>query len=228
MDGATAAMRDLAAAVEGSLLRPLARGEAMRSWRLEPARELLLWPHDDRGAPLADLPPGAMRWLESWRHRLERRTDARRTGRWWSLFRTDAAAHDLPRVVWADLGVAPRASLLPAGDTTIPLNSCYALRCAGEADALALTAILNSPPVVAWLAALAEPARGGYHRHLAWTLALLPLPAHWPRARRALAPLARRARAGDVPSDDELTAVVCWSHGLRPADVEPLLAWAAR
>ncbi|MHB1224213.1 MAG: Eco57I restriction-modification methylase domain-containing protein [Gemmatimonadaceae bacterium] len=228
MDGATAATRALAAAVEDSLLRPLARGEAMRPWRLEAARELLLWPHDDAGAPLADLPPGAMRWLESWKHRLERRTDAGRTRRWWSLFRTDAAAHDLPRVVWADLGIAPRASMLPAGDMTIPLNSCYALRCARELDALAITAILNSPPMIAWLAALAEPARGGYHRHLAWTVALLPLPSRWVRARDALAPLARRARAGDVVSDDELTSVVCWSHGLRPTEVAPLLAWAAR
>lgn len=226
--GATAAMRALAAAVEGPLLRPLARGETMRPWRLEPARELLLWPHDDAGAPLADLPPGAMRWLRPWKHRLERRTDARRTHRWWGLFRTDAAARDVPRVVWADLGTAPRASMLPAGDPTIPLNSCYALRCVCEIDALAITAILNSPPMIAWLAALAEPARGGYHRHLAWTLALLPFPARWERARDALAPLARRARADDTVSDGELTETVCWSHGLRPADVAPLLAWAAR
>ena len=44
------------------------------------------------------------------------------------------------------------------------------------------------PLVGAWLGILAEPARGGFHRYLGWTLALLPLPRDWPAAVRLLAP----------------------------------------
>ncbi len=226
--GATAAARALANGVEASLLRPLARGEMMRPWRLEQSSGLILWPYDAGGAPLAELPPGARRWLDPWRGRLERRADARHTRYWWSLFRTDAAAHDTPRVVWADLGLTPRASMLEAGDPTIPINSCYALRCTSEQDALALTTLLNSPLMIAWLAALAEPARGGYHRYMSWTLALMPLPTNWTRARDVLAPLARRARAGESVSAEELTDVTCWCHGIQATTVAPLLAWAGR
>lgn len=225
---ATAVASALAGAIESSLLRPLARGDVMRSWRLLPSSGLILWPYDDNGAVLKELPAGALRWLQPWRERLEHRTDARHTRQWWSLFRTDAAAHDVPRVVWADLGLAPRAAMLEAGDPTIPLNSCYALRCTSEVDALALTALLNSPPMIAWLAALAEPARGGYHRYMSWTLALMPLPTSWTRARDALAPLARRARAGELLSAEELTEVTCWCHGVNPSAIAPLLAWAER
>jgi len=226
--GATSAAQALAAAVEATLLRPLARGETMRPWQLQPSSGLILWPYDAQGAPLAELPPGALRWLERWRGRLDRRADARHGRPWWSLFRTESAAHDTPRVVWADLGLTPRAAMLEAGDPTIPINSCYVLRCTSDDDALALTALLNSPPMTAWLAALAEPARGGYHRFMSWTMALLPLPTRWMRARAALAPLARRARAGELVSDEELTDVTCWCHGILGSAVTPLLQWARR
>ena len=122
----------------------------------------------------------------------------------------------------------PVAAVLPAGEVMVPLNSCYVLPCDDPMDALALTTLLNSPLAAAWLNAVAEPARGGWHRYLAWTISLLPIPSDWPRARALLAPLAERALMGGTPSDAELLDAACAAYRLRPRDVAPLLAWCHR
>jgi hypothetical protein len=174
------------------------------------------------------LPPLAAKWLARWRRRLAARSDARAGKPWWTLFRTPAASAARARVVWADMGRAPRALLLPAGDRTVPLNSCYVVPCDDHDDALALTALLNSSLAAAWLHVLAEPARGGYHRYLGWTVALLPLPRDWPCARQLLAPLAQRALDGDVPDACELLETATRAYRLRARDVAPLIAWCGR
>ncbi|HJU66342.1 MAG TPA: DNA methyltransferase, partial [Gemmatimonadaceae bacterium] len=163
--------------IERRLLRPLLRGEGVRSWSAAASRERLVWTHTGSGSavPLEQLPPGAAHWLAPWRRTLQARADGARRHRWWSLFRTPAAATECARVVWADFGRAPRALVLPAGDPTVPLNSCYVVPCQTSEDAFTLAALLNSPLAAAWLSLLAEPARGGYHRYLAWTMSLLPL-----------------------------------------------------
>jgi hypothetical protein len=214
--------------VECELVRPLLRGERVVPWRLPPTSSAIVWTHGGDGAPLATLPPHAARWLAPWRGRLASRTDLRGTRRWWSLFRTEAADCRRTRVVWGDFGRVPRAAVIPAGDPTVPLNSCYALACESADDAFALAALLNSVVAAAWLGAIAEPARGGWHRYLAWTVSLLPVPHDWPRARALLAPVARRAAAGEPPSTQALLEQVCSSYRLKPADVAPLLAWSHR
>jgi hypothetical protein len=215
------------APVEESLVRPLIRGESVRQWSLEPsaAGERILWPHDDAGAPLRVLPPLARQWLTPWRSRLVARTDGRGRARWWSLFRTEAARGDLPRVVWADLGRVPRALVLPPHDASVPLNTCYAVRCPEPDDAFALAALINGPLAAAWTSIVAEPARGGFRRYLGWTMALLPLPTDWPRARSILAPLGARATRGDRPTPPILLAASLEAYGLAERDVAPLLAW---
>ena len=214
--------------VERRLLRPLLRGEAVRAWRAVPDDSALLWTHDATDSPLRPLPEGAASWLAPWRRQLESRADAQRTALWWTLFRTDAARSHRPRVVWSDIGKAPRALVLPPGDPTVPINSCYVARTQTLDDAYALTALLNSPVAAAWLAAIAEPARGGYRRFLGWTLARLPIPADWPRAAAILAPLAREARDGDIPDPATLTDAVIRAYRVRSVDVEPLLTWCLR
>jgi hypothetical protein len=97
--------------------------------------------------------------------------------------------------------------------------------CDDPADALALAALLNSPVAAAWLNAIAEPARGGWHRYLAWTVELLPLPRDWPRARALLAPIAERALLGEPPTAEELIITCCQAYRLRREDVAPLVAW---
>jgi hypothetical protein len=158
------------------------------------------------------------------------RADVRDARVWWSLIRTDGAATDTPRVVWADFGRRPRALVLGAGDCTLPLNTCYVARCTDSTDARTLAAILNSSIAAAWLSVLAEPARGGFRRYLGWTMARLPLPADWDRARRILAPLISRfeEREGlERLPPARLADAVLEAYRLRGGDIEPLLTWAA-
>ncbi|MFL5579214.1 MAG: Eco57I restriction-modification methylase domain-containing protein, partial [Gemmatimonadaceae bacterium] len=217
--------------VERGLLRPLVRGETLAPWRArptEPDHEMIVWTHGEDGAPLAELPPHAAAWLAPWRRRLARRADARGDAPWWTLFRVESARSDRARVVWADIGRSPRAAVLLPGDRTVVLNSCYVAPCASTEDALALAALLSGPVAAAWLDALAEPARGGYRRYLAWTMSLLPVPRDWRRARELLAPLGERASCGEPPTTIELTDAALEAYRLARRDVGPLLAWAGR
>ena len=157
--------------MERASLRPVLRGQDVLAWRAEASPRRLVWTHGRDERALRELPESTRAWLARWRPRLAARADARRAGRWWALFRTEAARHDVPRVVWADMGRAPRALVLDAGDDTVPLNSCYVARAPHEDDAHALAALLAGPLAAAWLALVAEPARGGWRRYLGWTMA---------------------------------------------------------
>lgn len=217
---------EAAGAIERALLRPVARGEHVRPWALatDAGTHAIVWTHAPHGAPRAVLPPLATAWMQHWRRRLEARTDGR-GGPWWALFRTDGARDDRPRVIWGDIGRAPRALVLPVGDRTVPLNTCYVVRAPSEEDAHALAALLNSGLVASWLCAVAEPARGGFRRFLGWTCARLPVPRDWDAARARLAPLGRAGAAGGPPDESTLTREVAAAYGVDPAAMAPLLAW---
>lgn len=215
--------------LESSMLRPLLRGERLRRWRADAGNEALIWTHDALDAPLQTLPTLTRKWLQRWRPMLSNRSDARRRTQWWSLFRTESARCAQPRVVWGDVGREPRAIVLDAGDASVPLNTCYVVRCRSVVDAYALCALLNSPLARAWLDTIAEPARGGYHRYLGWTIGLLPVPSNWKRARSVLAPLAERACVlQHPPSDAELLEATLAAYALDHDDVAPLVAWMSR
>lgn len=207
--------------IELAMLRPALRGDAVQPWRRPASRESIVWTHDELG-PLARVPDLARAWLRRSHGSLASRSDAARARRWWSLFRVDAARCDLPRVVWADFGRRPRALVLPANDPVVPLNTCYVLRVASEADAWALTAILNSHLAAAWLNAIAEPARGGYRRYLGWTVGQLPLPRDWSAVRDDLCAAAIRAADGRL-ADADLLQIVLGAYGMRAASVGDLL-----
>ncbi len=211
--------------VERSLVRPLLRGERLRPWRVPGGYESILWTHDATDTPLASLPPLAARWFQRWHRSLANRADARRRARWWSLFRTESARCDRPRVVWADVGREPRASVLDAGDRRVPLNTCYVARCREPRDAHALAALLNGPLARAWLAAIAEPARGGYRRYLGWTMSLLPIPSDWDRACDILAALGLAASLGALPSESDLLEAAIEAYDVERDDIAPLVAW---
>lgn len=213
--------------IERRLLRPLVRGEGLTPWRLPPngTGEWIVWTHDARGAPLRTLPPHAHAWLARWRPALSRRADARSRGPWWALFRTAGAASAYARVVWADVGRTPRALVLMPNDNAVALNSCYVLACRDTRDAHAVAALMNSPLLAAWLTLIAEPARGGYRRFLAWTVSLLPIPKDWPHARDILAPLAQRAHLGAELGDDELLDATLRAYRVPHSDITPLLEW---
>ena len=211
--------------IERGMLRPLIRGETLDKWTLTGPREYLVWPHDEHGRPRRDLPPLARRWLLHFHHQLSARSDLHGRFPWWSVFRTESASHEQPRVVWADFGLTPRATIIEAREPFVALNSCYVVSCATQSDAHALATLLNSSLAAAWLNSLAEPARGGYRRYLGWTLSLLPIPDGWNRARTLLAPLGARAMRGDIPTDDELLSSVLDAYQLSLTDVQPLLSW---
>lgn len=225
-DGESANIRsgDRTGTIERSLLRRAIKGEHVTPWRCPSAGARVIWTHGVDGRPLRSLPPAARQWLGHYRSRLEARSDGRSTERWWSLFRTEGAIADCPRVVWADVGKRPRAAVLQKGDAAVPLNSCYVVRCRDDREALTLAAILNSDIAAAWLNLFAEPARGGYHRYLGWTLALLPLPRDWSAACAALPDAAQQVVDGRLDGAGLLQAVLS-AYGVRLADVAPLLAW---
>ncbi len=216
---------DSAGVIERSMVRPLLRGERLRAWRADADDSRIIWTHGADGSPVERLPSGAAAWLTPWRRRLAARTDGHGRGPWWQLFRTDTARTDRPRVVWGDIGRAPRALVLPSGDPTILLNSCYAVMAPSDDDAHALAALLNAPPITAWLQLIAEPARGGYHRFLGWTVARLPIPRDWARAVARLAPIGRAAAEGEVPDPTTLSEVALSCFRLRPRDAAALLTW---
>jgi hypothetical protein len=189
-------------------------------WRRAHAAEHLIWTHDERGAPLARLPRRANEWIGRYYSQLAVRADAKGNGRWWSLFRTDAADARRPRVVWADFGRAPRALVVPESDPVVPLNTCYVVSCRDERTAWALCAILNSRVAAAWINAIAEPARGGYRRYLGWTVGLLPLPSDWDRAIELLG--AEKVALLDAFAHDEL---VLAAYDLGGHDASALIEW---
>jgi hypothetical protein len=90
---------------------------------------------------------------------------------------------------------------------------------------MALAALLNSPIADAWVGAVAEPARGGYRRHFAWTMARLPVPDDWARARDVLAPLGERGVRGDPAGASELVGAVLDAFRLRSRTMAPLVEW---
>jgi methylase of polypeptide subunit release factors len=211
--------------IEREMLRPLIRGETLEKWTVAGPREYLVWPHEEHDRPRRALPPLARRWLLPFHDTLSARSDLHGRFPWWSVFRTESASHAKPRVIWADFGLTPRATVVEAREPFIALNSCYAVGCETIDDAHALATLLNSSLAAAWLNSIAEPARGGYRRYLGWTLSLLPIPVDWNRARSMLSPLGERAMHGDVPADDEILGAVLGAYQLCLADVQPLLSW---
>ena len=224
--------RDLAFVVDGNgergrievaMLRPALRGDAVTEWQRPSSDQWIIWTHDERG-PMARLPDLTRAWLRRRYSELVGRVDAARSRRWWALFRVDAAETRTARVVWADFGKRPKALVLPEGDPCVPLNTCYVLPCRDVCDAWAVSALLNSPVAAAWLNALAEPARGGYRRYMAWTVAQLPAPHDWNRARTILAQAAADARNDASGADAILLDAVALSFGLRRRDLASLMA----
>jgi hypothetical protein len=211
--------------LDSTVVRPVLRGEGVRPWRQERGNECIVFPYSMNGRLLSSLSGPLRSWLQPWRGRLESRTDLRGNRAWWSLFRLEGAKSDRPRVVWSDLGRSLQALVLDAGDRTVPLNTCYVLPTRDLTDALALAAFLNSPVIDAWVGAVAEPARGNYRRHFAWTMARLPVPDDWARAREILAPLGEAGVCGKPPSRAELMQSVLDAFRVRSRTIAPLVEW---
>jgi hypothetical protein len=212
--------------VERETMRPLVRGETLQPWSVLGNREYILCPLTANHQNLVTLPPLTRRWLQRYHSQLAARTDLHTHESWWSIFRTESADPCRPRVIWADFGTSARAIVVEPGDRTVALNSCYVAQCEDVTDAHALCALLNGPLASAWLALIAEPARGGYHRYLGWTMALFPIPLRWHSVRDDLAAIS--ANYPDCrPSRADLLAASLRAYGLAVSEVEPLLSWTS-
>ncbi len=206
--------------------RPALRGDHVQAWQTPPSPTAIVIPHDDAGRTLTQLPAPLARHFARHERALLARTDLRPREPWWTLFRTDLLAPQGWRVIWPDIGRTLRATLLAPHSATVPINSCYGIRLHDPIDALALTALLNAPTTTAWLSLIAEPARGGFHRFMGWTVLALPIPA-WTATRELLAPLAARVRRGDPVSVDLLHHTTLEAYGTTHAAIAPLLEWTS-
>ena len=205
--------------------RPVLRGDHVRTWHTPYSSTAIVIPCDTTGSAVARLSSPLARHFAPHERALAARTDLRPRDPWWSLFRTDLLGTLGWRVVWADIGRTLRATVLPPHSTAVPLNSCYGVRLHDPVDAHALAALLNAPTTTAWLSLVAEPARGGYHRFLGWTVLALPLP-RWDRARETLAPIAAKARRGEPLHANALHRATLDAYAIDHADIAPLLAWS--
>lgn len=206
--------------------RPVLRGDQVRAWHTDPGATAIVVPCDTAGHTLHALPAPLARHFAEHQRALLARTDLRPRDPWWALFRTDLLATTGWRVVWADIGRTLRATILPPHTTAVPLNTCYGVRLHDAVDAHALAALLNAPTTSAWLSLVAEPARGGYHRFMGWTVLALPLP-DWQRARESLAPIAARARRSEAVTTSALHQATLDAYGVTHAQVAPLLDWCS-
>ena len=206
--------------------RPVMRGDHVRPWHTPDSTTRIVVPHDKAGRTLTRLPPPLASHFAPHERALLARTDLRPREPWWSLFRTELLATTGWRVVWADIGRTLRATVLAPHTATVPLNTCYGVRLHDPVDAHTLAALLNAPTTTAWLSLIAEPARGGYHRFMGWTVLALPMP-DWNRSRTLLAPLTARARRGEPVSVDTLHHATLEAYGIRHDDVATLLAWTS-
>ncbi len=203
--GANDLFLDPPGSVEPELVRWAIRGRDVRQFHAARIRRLL-WPCDESGRPLAELPAGAGAHLAPHTGRLRARADDG-GGPPWTLFRTTAAAAPY-RVVWADL--ARRLNALALADdaarSQIPLNTCYVIAVPDADTALRLAAWLNSTWLRAAARLVAPPAAGGFTRLSARVVGGLPLP-DAALADPALAELARAGAEGrNVQPDIDVLA----------------------
>jgi len=233
-DGRPAAAARYRALIEGDSLRPLVRGGGIQAWRYRTAGHIL-WVHDDTTTEATPPPPRTARYLARHAATLRARSGWRPGLPDGALFRLSPATLG-HRVAWHDLAENLNAVALPArvaGPTgrdvpIVPLNTVYFIPTATAEQAELLAAYFNSLPVRTFARAIAERAKDAHFRFLAWTIALIPLPAAWdqgPIAARLLRISRAAHRRQGISGDDEadLNAAVAAAYGLEPDDMHALL-----
>ncbi|MFI5279068.1 MAG: Eco57I restriction-modification methylase domain-containing protein [Gemmatimonadales bacterium] len=209
-------VRDLAHAQElpDACRVPAIQGRDVRPFTIAPSAWLLA-ALDDLGNPLRDVDPDVAAYIAEHRGALARRADARH-GPPWTLFRTDLLRSRW-LVVWRDIAGRLESAALERRSRLdpVPLNTCYGVSVPDEYTACWLSAWLNSAPIRATAAALAERASGGAFRFSGTTVGQLPVPSRTDGpALRALAAIGGAARCGEDWSQHDLDAHVLASLGL--------------
>jgi hypothetical protein len=220
------------ALIEARAMRPVLRGSDVDAWAFTLER-WIIWTHDERGLAVTPQPRLAV-FLHRQREQLDRRSGVRRDDPPGAVFRVSRATLG-HKVVWRDLARTLEAVAVPAKRRNslgfeaevVPLNTVYFIATVGRAEALLLSAYLNSLPVRVFARAIAERAKDARFRFFAWTVGAIPLPSGWrsgPCA-AALTAIADRAHAArcETPEDRaELDRLVAAAYGLRARDVDAL------
>jgi hypothetical protein len=137
---------------------------------------------------------------------------------------------DVPKIgdphamlAWHDLANNLKAVVVPSG--FVVLNTVYFV--AVEEDvAHLLCAYFNSLPLRTFARAIAERAKDAHFRFFAWTVALLPLPAHW-RSFEAdrIRELSRQAHSTGSLDEDarvEIDSIIARAFALNRSDLRAL------
>lgn len=208
--------------------RPVISGRDVRPWSVETPRRIL-WPYDPALELRDDLPQSLRVHFEKHAGELKSRSDYRADKPLWQMFRVKGALCK-PKVVWRDLSPKLEAALAPAD--VLPLNTVYFISLDDERRARLFAALLNSAPMRAMAYALAERARGGWRRHFAWVMRLLPVPRRFVEfinGKDDLELLAFEQELRERPAPWDATPRL--DHfagelfGLKPAEVDYLRAW---
>ncbi len=133
----------------------------------------ILWLYDYDGEPLSDVPELVRDYFELHREILEERTDHDPRLPLWQVFRVQPHVC-APKIVWRDIATHLETTI-PEPEA-VPLNTVYYIPCEDREVMGLLEKLLNSIPIRAFARAAAERARGGYRRHFAWVIRLLPIP----------------------------------------------------
>jgi len=184
-------------ALEREVLVPVLRGADLSPYGAAATQRMIFGYHSELEAwPRREaLPALAQTWLARHAAQLQRRKGLRPDEPLWTLFRVHPDMGKA-KVVWRDIGRRVAASYVPAhADLVLPLNTVYYTAVPDDETGYLLAALLNSRSAQAFADAIAEPARGGYHRYFSWVISLLPWPfgAVAPVERRRLAALSARA-----------------------------------
>lgn len=166
------AMRRMLGADADRYSRPVVAGRDIDQGQLQYDKRII-WPYDDALNLRTSLPSSLLVHLETWREALQKRSDHSPHKPLWQLFRVQEGLNT-PKVIWADMGQTLRVAL--AGAQVIPLNTTYYIPFMDEVRAWVMAQLLASPIAQRFCHACAERARGGWRRHLAWVLNLLPVP----------------------------------------------------
>jgi hypothetical protein len=133
----------------------------------------ILWLYGEDGVPLKTVPNEVRDYFQLHREILEERTDHDPRLPLWQVFRVQPHIC-APKIVWRDIATHLETNI--PEPCAIPLNTVYYLPCEDLETRNLLRSFLNSLPIRAFARAAAERARGGYRRHFAWVIRLLPVP----------------------------------------------------
>ncbi|MFQ6060722.1 MAG: Eco57I restriction-modification methylase domain-containing protein, partial [Thermoplasmata archaeon] len=168
--------------LEKELLAPIIRGRDVSSWKAEPSG-FVIWTHDSDGGVLSSLPSNAQSYFQRHEQRLKRRSDYRKGQPPWVIFRVSSSKLK-EKVAWHELAKRLESSYLPrvwksdylGTCPLIPIQTVYFVSPEKESLGHVLVSLFNSFFVRSFIASIAERARGGYFRHIAWTMGLIPIP----------------------------------------------------